>query len=143
MNPGELVLLSHRRHVPPHKVGMAQTRVGPTGRVGRRVGVHTQRWPIEIVNDPKSFIAALPVVALEPSSDVALLLQKWGMALIRDRLPKVWRAVDLRKVKNGEMVQIAGQVICRQRPSTAKGVCFVSLEDETGISNAIVAPGIV
>jgi error-prone DNA polymerase len=38
------------------------------------------------------------------------------------------------------MVRIAGNVICRQRPGTAKGFVFISLEDETGISNAIVAP---
>jgi error-prone DNA polymerase len=62
------------------------------------------------------------------------------MALIRDRLPDVWRATDLKSVRDGERVRVAGQVICRQRPGTAKGVCFVSLEDETGISNAIVAP---
>jgi error-prone DNA polymerase len=64
------------------------------------------------------------------------------MALIRDRLPDIWRAGDLRRVTNGKTVRIAGQVICRQRPATAKGVCFVSLEDETGISNAIVSPAL-
>lgn len=62
------------------------------------------------------------------------------MALIRARLPRVSRAADLRKVKNGQIVHIAGQVICRQRPGTAKGVCFISLEDETGVTNAIVPP---
>jgi error-prone DNA polymerase len=36
-------------------------------------------------------------------------------------------------------VLIAGAVICRQRPGTAKGVVFISLEDETGIANAIVS----
>jgi error-prone DNA polymerase len=45
-------------------------------------------------------------------------------------------------LKNGQSIRVAGQVICRQRPGTAKGVCFVSLEDETGISNAIVAPAL-
>jgi error-prone DNA polymerase len=64
------------------------------------------------------------------------------MALIRDRLPDVWRARDLENARDGQAVRIAGQVICRQRPGTAKGVCFVSLEDETGISNAIVAPAL-
>ncbi len=62
------------------------------------------------------------------------------MTLLRGRLPDIWRAADLRQVKNGQTVRIAGQVICRQRPGTAKGFCFVSLEDETGISNAIVPP---
>ena len=37
-------------------------------------------------------------------------------------------------------MQIAGNVICRQRPGTAKGFVFISLEDETGVSNAIVEP---
>ena len=63
------------------------------------------------------------------------------MALLRHKLPDVWRAVDLKRVRNGQVVRVAGQVICRQRPGTAKGVCFISLEDETGISNIIVHPG--
>ncbi len=62
------------------------------------------------------------------------------MAMLRAQLPGVWRADDLRRVENGDIVRVAGQVICRQRPGTAKGVCFVSLEDETGISNVIVWP---
>ena len=62
------------------------------------------------------------------------------MKLLRDRLPNIWRASDLPKAKNGSTIQIAGNVICRQRPGTAKGFVFVSLEDETGVSNAIVDP---
>jgi len=53
---------------------------------------------------------------------------------------RVWRAVDLAQARNNTVVRIAGCVICRQRPSTAKGFAFFSLEDETGIANAIVAP---
>ena len=62
------------------------------------------------------------------------------MALVRSELPDVWRAEDLKQVRNGQIVRVAGQVICRQRPGTAKGVCFISLEDETGVSNVIVWP---
>jgi error-prone DNA polymerase len=62
------------------------------------------------------------------------------MKLLRERLPHIWRAIDLSKAKHGAIVQIAGNVICRQRPGTAKGFVFVSLEDETGVSNAIVDP---
>ena len=62
------------------------------------------------------------------------------MSLLRDQLHDVWRAIDLHKARDGETVRIAGNVICRQRPGTAKGFVFISLEDETGISNAIVAP---
>jgi error-prone DNA polymerase len=62
------------------------------------------------------------------------------MKLLRGSLPHVWRATDLVQARHGETVQIAGNVICRQRPGTAKGFVFISLEDETGVSNAIVDP---
>jgi error-prone DNA polymerase len=50
------------------------------------------------------------------------------------------RAVDIRKLRNGTFVRVAGWVIVRQRPGTAKGFMFLSLEDETGVSNIIVTP---
>ncbi len=49
-------------------------------------------------------------------------------------------AVDLKRVRNNTPVRVAGCVICRQRPGTANGFMFLSLEDETGIANAIVEP---
>jgi error-prone DNA polymerase len=49
-------------------------------------------------------------------------------------------ARDLQKFPNGRKTRIAGCVIARQRPGTAKGFVFLSLEDETGISNAIITP---
>jgi error-prone DNA polymerase len=52
----------------------------------------------------------------------------------------VTRAIDLAKTPNGRLVRIAGSVIVRQRPGTAKGFVFLSMEDETGMMNAIVAP---
>jgi error-prone DNA polymerase len=52
----------------------------------------------------------------------------------------VTRAVDLAKIRNGRMVRIAGSVIVRQRPGTANGFVFLSMEDETGIMNAIATP---
>src|SRR5438445_4732260 len=62
------------------------------------------------------------------------------MKLLRECLPNIWRAIDLVHARHGSIVQIAGNVICRQRPGTAKGFVFISLEDETGVSNAIVDP---
>jgi error-prone DNA polymerase len=50
------------------------------------------------------------------------------------------RAIDLARVPDGRTVRIAGAVIVRQRPGTAKGFVFLSMEDETGIMNAIVTP---
>jgi error-prone DNA polymerase len=62
------------------------------------------------------------------------------MKLLRGSFPNVWRASDLAQARHGSTVQIAGNVICRQRPGTAKGFVFISLEDETGVANAIVDP---
>jgi error-prone DNA polymerase len=50
------------------------------------------------------------------------------------------RAIDIRKLRDGTFVRVAGWVIVRQRPGTAKGFMFLSLEDETGVSNIIVTP---
>jgi error-prone DNA polymerase len=54
----------------------------------------------------------------------------------------VCSAVELRNLRDGVSVRIAGAVIARQRPGTAKGFVFLSLEDETGIANAIFTPQI-
>ncbi len=64
------------------------------------------------------------------------------MAHCRDRLRKlrVLRTCELPRLCHGAQARIAGQVIARQRPGTAHGFIFLSLEDETGITNAIVDP---
>jgi error-prone DNA polymerase len=62
------------------------------------------------------------------------------MKLWRERRGEkhILRARDLHALPHGIPVTVAGMVICRQRPGTAKGHCFISLEDETGISNLFV-----
>jgi error-prone DNA polymerase len=50
------------------------------------------------------------------------------------------RASELRDLPSGKRLRIGGCVITRQRPGTAKGFVFISLEDETGVANAIIAP---
>ena len=64
------------------------------------------------------------------------------MALQRAELDKlgVMQAADLKGVPDGTFVRVAGAVIARQRPGTASGFIFLSNEDETGISNAIIHP---
>jgi error-prone DNA polymerase len=64
------------------------------------------------------------------------------MALRRGELSLrgVLRAIDLPQARAGRRVRVAGAVITRQRPGTAKGFAFLTLEDETGISNVIVRP---
>jgi error-prone DNA polymerase len=64
------------------------------------------------------------------------------MAYQRDRMNAmgIRRATELSSIPNGRHVRIAGCVIARQRPGTAKGFVFLSLEDETGVANAIILP---
>jgi error-prone DNA polymerase len=50
------------------------------------------------------------------------------------------RVADLQRLRDGMYVRIAGAVIARQRPGTANGFVFLSIEDETGITNAILTP---
>jgi len=56
------------------------------------------------------------------------------------RAMRVSRAGDLIKLRHGVKARIAGCVIARQRPGTAHGFIFLSIEDETGIANAIIDP---
>jgi error-prone DNA polymerase len=64
------------------------------------------------------------------------------MAYHRERMDTIGvrKAIDLLNVPNGKQVRIGGCVIARQRPGTAKGFVFLSLEDETGVANAIIMP---
>jgi error-prone DNA polymerase len=71
-----------------------------------------------------------------------LTLGPHPLALRRGELEQrgVLRARDLSGLEDGRRVRVAGSVIVRQRPGTAKGFVFLSLEDETGIANVIVTP---
>jgi error-prone DNA polymerase len=95
----------------------------------------------------------LPSPLLEMGADERLAADLAGsgvtlgphpMALRRQMLARagVVRAGDLRHHEDGDRVRVAGNVIVRQRPGTAKGFVFLSLEDETGIANVIVTPGL-
>jgi error-prone DNA polymerase len=71
-----------------------------------------------------------------------MTIGKHPVAYHRAELKKLnaLRAIDIRKLRDGTLVRVAGWVIVRQRPGTAKGFVFLSLEDETGVSNIIVTP---
>ncbi|MCU0227927.1 MAG: error-prone DNA polymerase [Bryobacterales bacterium] len=71
-----------------------------------------------------------------------LTVGRHPLAHLRPRLDEdgIRRATDLRGIPHGKRVRVAGVVIVRQRPSTAKGIVFLSLEDESGVSNIIVWP---
>ena len=74
-----------------------------------------------------------------------LTLRRHPLALLRPRLAR-WRlltALQLQSVPHGRTVRACGIVTVRQRPGTAKGTMFVTLEDETGPVNVIVWPGLI
>jgi error-prone DNA polymerase len=73
-----------------------------------------------------------------------LTIGKHPMAFHREKMDAlgVTPAAQLKFVRNGSMVRTAGCIICRQRPGTAKGLLFLSVEDETGVSNAVVMPDV-
>ena len=73
-----------------------------------------------------------------------LTIGRHPMSFHRARLNQlgIIPANRLLSIPNGRIVRIAGCVICRQRPGTAKGLLFLSIEDETGISNAVLMPDV-
>jgi len=71
---------------------------------------------------------------------VRLSLKEHPMTLLRPALPGTLPAAELAGAAQDSLVTVAGVVVCRQRPGTASGVIFMTLEDETGISNLIVWP---
>src|SRR5271166_340390 len=93
-----------------------------------------------------------PLAAMTPEE--RLVADFHGTGLTTGPHPMAYRRADLKRarvlsaheltqVPNGRRVRTAGCVIARQRPGTAKGFVFLSLEDETGISNAILTPDIM
>jgi error-prone DNA polymerase len=96
-------------------------------------------------------VEAEPPVLAPPSAGAALLadyrstglsLTQHPLALLRERLApfKVQPAVLLQQLRPGQLARASGLVTHRQRPETAKGVVFVTLEDDTGTVNVIVWP---
>ncbi len=73
---------------------------------------------------------------------VGLSLGPHPLELVRPELQKrgVHTAAELLELPSGRRVRVAGMVVCRQQPSTARGVVFLSMEDETGLTNVILWP---
>ncbi len=117
------------------------------------------QWQIMALEPPKPLLAderrqradyfnddvilPTPAVAEEVLADyqaTSLTLRSHPMALLRGRYPfsRCKRHIDLPALGNNRFVRIAGLVTCRQRPGSASGVLFLTLEDETGNSNIVV-----
>jgi error-prone DNA polymerase len=71
-----------------------------------------------------------------------LTIGRHPVAFHRAELDKLGacRAADMQQLRDGSLISVAGWVIVRQRPGTAKGFVFLTLEDETGVANVIITP---
>ncbi|SEW53781.1 error-prone DNA polymerase [Chitinophaga arvensicola] len=73
-------------------------------------------------------------------SATSLSLKAHPVSFVREQLQQlhIRPIIDLDKMQDGDMVSVAGLVLVRQRPGTASGICFITIEDETGCSNLVV-----
>lgn len=93
-----------------------------------------------------------PAVTLRPLTDgreviedyrsLQLSLRAHPLTFVRDELARrgVTRCADLASIRDGRHVEVAGIILVRQKPGSAKGVLFITIEDETGIANGILWP---
>jgi error-prone DNA polymerase len=142
------------------RTGLNKKALRALAQIGALNGLAEHRreaqWQVEVLRDPDDLFArveqglSLPLAAMEAKERTQADYRGTGlttgphpMKLIRERWTgngDIWKAAELEQAESGTLLRIAGMVICRQRPGTAKGFVFISLEDETGVSNAIVTP---
>ncbi len=79
---------------------------------------------------------------VEDYRTIGLSLKAHPVSLLREELAarRVIKSEQLGQMRNGERVRVSGLVLVRQRPGTASGVIFMTIEDETGIANIVVWP---
>jgi error-prone DNA polymerase len=126
---------------------------------GRRAGRRQALWTIRGLSDSAlplfdrlDAVPADPPVPLTPMTAgrevvedyraTGLSLRRHPVSFLREDLGRrgIVRCADLEEVKDGKRLTVAGIVLVRQRPGSARGVLFVTLEDETGHANLIVWP---
>jgi error-prone DNA polymerase len=112
----------------------AGAAANPSGPLLENISEPDNKSPLNIMTDEERLVADF--------RGTGMTVGPHPMAYHRVRMQElgVRRAVELKQIPGGRKVRIAGGVIARQRPGTAKGFVFLSLEDETGVSNAIVTP---
>jgi error-prone DNA polymerase len=111
-------------------------------RAARRPGPLLE-MPETAKQEPEAAESDSPLVQM--TDEERLVADFRGTGLTVGPHPMTYRraeraAIELPELPDGTRVQVAGAVIARQRPGTAKGFVFLSLEDETGIANAIITP---
>jgi hypothetical protein len=121
---------------------------GPALGLARREAL----WAIKALRDEPAAEIDEPEVALKPMtagsevvedySHVGLTLRRHPVAFLRADLQarRIVTCEDAMQARDGRWLEAAGLVLVRQRPGSAKGVLFITLEDETGIANLVVWP---
>ncbi len=134
-------------------------KIGALNSLGENIHRRDALWQVEYAGSPTGPLLrdlpeqdeASPLAQMTVDERLAADFHGTGvtvgphpMAYHREALSRmgIVCARDLEKFEDGRKTRIAGCVIARQRPGTAKGFVFLSLEDETGISNAIVTPAV-
>jgi error-prone DNA polymerase len=112
----------------------AGAAANPSGPLFDAIPEPDNKSPLKMMSDEERLVADF--------RGTGMTVGPHPMAYPRARMEKlgVRRAVDLSQIPSGRKVRTAGGVIARQRPGTAKGFVFLTLEDETGVSNAIITP---
>jgi len=145
------------------RTGLHRDELGQLARVGALGSLEAERraalWEAERAGRPTGPLyeelpdapERSPLRAMTPEDRLVADYEGTGLSLgphpmefhrTRLDLMKVARAADLARMKHGAWVRVAGAVIVRQRPGTAKGFVFLNLEDETGLTNVIVRPAL-
>ena len=107
--------------------------------------------PLEEIANPQGPTAAHDSPLLPMTAEERLVADFRGTGMTVGPHPMAYRraemrelgiraAIELARLPDGTHVRVAGAVIARQRPGTAKGFVFLSMEDETGIANVIITP---
>lgn len=149
--------LARRARIPRHEL----TRLALSGALASLCGARRQAlWELQALGplDADDLFFGMPMdgtaVELPPMGEqervvadydtVGLSLEKHPLELLRPTLKQMGAvtAEGLKRVSAGRRVKVGGMMICRQMPPTAKGICFISLEDETGIANLVVPPDV-
>ena len=146
-----------------HRTGLSGAVLKQLAAAGALAGLaghrHRAHWDVAGVEEPSAlfadptFVEGTPLLAhptegedlVEDYRRIGLTLGRHPLELLRQSLDKLHllSAVQMGKISHGGSARAVGLVVNRQRPSTASGVIFMTLEDETGYINVVVWPWVV
>jgi len=128
--PGTRYSTLHRRDA----LWQVEAAVRPSGPLLEQTAEPDQPSPLQPMNHEERLVADFHGTGLTVGPHPMAYRRQWLNAM------GIRRASELRDLPTGKRLRIGGCVITRQRPGTAKGFVFLSLEDETGVANAIIRP---